>query len=217
MKLTHRITTTIIMCITSICIYAQTDMETYWKEMPDSIIPILNKNTRSELIALYKSNDTIGTNNALGGKTRIKKLTHKFINIQLTKASSVQILLLQKNDSTQLLCMQKSFGSPTLESEIAFYSTDWTRIYDSFGLPSLSNEDTLKGLIPIQNDSTGNIKLEKLKSILSPIMARADLSENEGGTLTLYFDTCLLTEDESKALKGANLQKSFKWKNGFFK
>lgn len=205
------------MCLSSICIYAQTDMETFWKEMPDNIIPILNKNTRSELIALYKSNDTIGTNNALGGKTRIKKLTNKFIDIQLTKASSVQILLLQENDSTQLLCMQKSFGSPTLESEISFYSTDWTSINCYFGLPNFSNEDVLKSLIPIQQDSIENIKPTKLKSILSPIMARAELSENNGGTITLYFDTCLLTEDESKTLKGAKLQKSFKWNNGLFK
>lgn len=217
MKLTQKITIAITMCLSSICIYAQTDMETFWKEMPDSIIPILNKNTRSELIALYKSNDTIGTNNALGGKTRIKKFTNKFIDIQLTKASSVQILLLQKNDSTQLLCMQKSFGSPSLESEIAFYSADWTSINCSFGLPNLSNEEVLKSLIPIQQDSIENIKPTKLKSILSPIMARAELSENNGGTITLYFDTCLLTEDESKTLKGAKLQKSFKWNNGLFK
>ncbi len=217
MKLTKKITLVIIMCLSSISIYAQTDMETFWKEMPDSIIPILNKNTRSELIALYKSKDTIGTNNALGGKTKIKKLTHKFIDIQLTKASSVQILLLQENDSTQLLCMQKSFGSPTLESEISFYSTDWTSIHNSFGLPNLSNEDVLKSLIPIQHDSIENIKPIKLKSILSPIMARAELSENDGGTLTLHLDTCLLTEDECKTLKRAKLQKSFKWNNGLFK
>ncbi len=205
------------MFLSALSTYAQTDIETCWKEMPDSIIPILNKTTRAELVALYKSKDTLGTSNALGGKTTISKLTPNFIEVELTKASSLQILLLQENDSTQILCMQKSFGSPVLESEMTFYSTNWARIDKSFGLPDTSNEKALMNIVPIENDSLSKEKAEELKSKLNPVMARTTLSENEGGTLTLYLDTVLLTEEEKNMFKNIKMQKSLKWENGFFK
>lgn len=201
----------------AVCSQAQTDIATLWKDMPDSIVPILNRSARTELVTPFKGADSVEVSNALGGKTKMIKLSNKFLDIKLTNASGLQLLLLTKSDSTQIICMERSFGSPALESEISFYSTDWTRIDNSFGVPNLNDAKLLKEVIMVRPDSISEAKSQSITNILNPLMAKAELSEANGGTLTLSIGTTFLTEEEKNLLKNGIWLKELKWNGVFFK
>lgn len=78
-------------------IYAQKTMKDVWKEMPDSILPIMNSSIRSDIV----DNDNVdenkeGIKNLLGGELKLVSLNDKFIDVRLSEKSGVQLLLLKK-------------------------------------------------------------------------------------------------------------------------
>ena len=110
-------------------IYAQKTMKDVWKEMPDSILPIMNSSIRSDIV----DNDNVdenkeGIKNLLGGELKLVSLNDKFIDVRLSEKSGVQLLLLKKDTGTDLICMNRYYGNPAAESDVDFYTIDWTPV-----------------------------------------------------------------------------------------
>lgn len=188
--------------------WGQTTISEIWKSMPDSIIPILNANVRNEMVEAYNSKSTGPRKNLLNGKSEVIKLYDNFMDIRLSKQSGVQLLLLTRSDSTMVVCMNKYFGLPTKESELHFFSTDWTEISD-YG-KSLIEEQT-----EMTDDSIVKETAGEGETTFPPFMRYAMLSQN--GEISIYTTCKKMSSNDSAINDTTKLQKTFKWNGNSFK
>lgn len=194
--------------------FCQSPIAEAWKSMPDSIIPILNANARGELLEMAKFGSTaIATKNLLGGECRLVAMTDSLIDVRLTKKTGVQLLLLEKSDSTRLICMNKYFGDPIIDSDISFYTEDWKRDA-TIKLPAISADEYFNS-VSAANDSTKTDGVDNIS--LHPVVTAAELSDKNNGEILLTANTPLAINTDKKGKTTHKLQKSLKWDGDTFK
>ena len=167
-------------------IYAQKTMKDVWKEMPDSILPIMNSSIRSDIV----DNDNVdenkeGIKNLLGGELKLVSLNDKFIDVRLSEKSGVQLLLLKKDTGTDLICMNRYYGNPAAESDVDFYTIDWTPVDTEKNVVISARDDFYSQVIDSLKKETG----KKEPAVLDPIMIVVSLSDKENGELTTGIST----------------------------
>lgn len=122
-----------ILLLLALNVSAQVEtMQGVLKEMPDSMLMYLTKNNVLDLIDFTASKMNAEVDNTLGGKSRMQKLTDRYVSITLNEASSLEMKLLpvkEKVDSTnQIVCMVRTYGKDVRESTISFYSVKWKKL-----------------------------------------------------------------------------------------
>ena len=85
-----RIFLTLMITFNLIAVNAQ-EMRQLWIEMPDSIVPYLNKSLRTELADYVTMKMKPEVVNSLQDTTRIEKFTNNYIRVQLNNASKLEI------------------------------------------------------------------------------------------------------------------------------
>lgn len=92
---------------------------------PVQILPLLDKNSRMDLIDLYEANMNAQTINKLGGQTKLTALSDTLITLQLTTQSDMEIRLLP--DSTIEVSHEVKLPEFT-NTKIDKYDLSWKRI-----------------------------------------------------------------------------------------
>lgn len=209
---------TLVCSMFSVVAMAQMTVSDAWKAMPDSILPYFNSQLRSEIIDMYKISHDSKTKNLLEGESSVKSLTDTLLCLQLNPSTEMQLMLLPKKDSTNLICMVRSFGTPTMESRITFYSTDWKKTEERFGLPDLTNAPLMLNMLTERPDTMSTEKFREVKKLIEPVMVSANLHvEDNEPVISLSINSPLLTKEEYLRLNTIKKQKSFKWKEDKFK
>ena len=85
-----RIFLTLMITFNLIAVNAQ-EMRQLWIEMPDSIVPYLNKSLRTELADYVTMKMKPEVVNSLQDTTRIEKFTNNYIRVHLNNASKLEI------------------------------------------------------------------------------------------------------------------------------
>lgn len=192
------------------------NIEELFINMPDSIVPYLNMNIRTEMVDKYKNKTHLETNNLLDGNSLIKEITGNHIDIQLNKATSLSIAKLEKSDSTKILCLIKSYGNPAIESNISFYTSDWKVIRNNdFGLPDFSDGKLMREMLTCRPDTMSEEKFKEIKRTIEPAMVTASFSDDN--TIKIFINCPVLNKEENKALEAIKKQKSLKWSGDNFK
>lgn len=193
---------------------AQTSIADVWKSMPDSIIPILNSNARNEILEMSKFGSAVTTKNLLGGDCKLITMTKNMIDVRLTEKTGVQLLTLEKADSTKLICMNKYFGSPAIDSDVTFYTEDWKKDA-SISIPSICADEYFSSCsVSAAKDSCDS---EYEFAILPPVTTAICLSDKDGGEILLTANAPLYVSTEKNENKRPKLQKSLKWNGITFK
>lgn len=116
-------------CFLACASLAQVKMRDVLKKMPEALVPYLKENARLDFIDFIDSGMRAEVNNGLEGKSELTKLTDVYVSIKLTKASQLDMRLLDVNtpvnDAKQIVCLVQTYGSDIRESTISFYTTDW--------------------------------------------------------------------------------------------
>ena len=204
-------------CLTAIQASAQTTVGDVWKAMPDSILPYFNSAARTEIIDVYKINKESKVKNLLGGESWIKDITDRCLEIQLNKVTSLQMQLLPTTDSTNIVCMVKTYGTQQKESEIKFYNTDWSKADGNFSLPDFSDRNRALEMLTQKPDTISEEKFKKLQALIEPAVVEARLDNKGNGTITFSISGLLLTKEEENELNCIKKQKSVKWDGKTFK
>lgn len=204
----------IILLISVNSLPAKITMEEAWKSMPDSIIPYLNAGLRTEMIDLYNGGHATETKNILEGNSRILQVKADFAEIRLNSSAIMQLQLYDKLDSTQVICMIKTYCTPAVESEIAFYTTNWERIDGNMGLPDMSDASLMANILTAKSDTMDIERYEELKGKLEPITVVAEIKAKD---IVFTPVSVLLTKEEKNLIDQIILQKSFKWNGEIFK
>lgn len=194
-------------------IYAQKTMKDVWKEMPDSILPIMNSSIRSDIV----DNDNNDENkekikNLLEGEVKLVSINDKFIDVKLSEKSGVQLLLLKKDTGTDLICMNRYYGNPAAESDVDFYTIDWTTVDTEKNVVISARDDFYNQVIDSLKKETG----KKDPVVLDPIMIVASLSDKENGELTFNAYVPLKISTEVK-IPDFKMQRCLKWNGYSFK
>ena len=100
-------------------------------DAPASIFPLLDRNTRLDMIDYFNSGSATASQNAMQGKSRVTAMTPDDIRIAMTDASSYQISILPAgNDS--IIAVIQTVATPAHDSHISFYSRSWQELKGNY-------------------------------------------------------------------------------------
>lgn len=196
---------------------AQKALKDVLREMPEHVIPYINDEQRDEISKFTGVNDTVRVKNMLNGFTAVDVSGDDYARIILNESMSLQLKLLDLNDTARIICMVKTVEKPVKESCVSFYSTDWRKLASSFGLPVYGGADELLGAFIQRPDTMPEARFEYLRSCIEPVILNATMKPDENiitFSLSIPFDTKDDGDDEIKAIIK---QKSYKWSGDIFK
>lgn len=195
---------------------AQTTITDVIKTIPQELLPYIGDEQRKEINEFAGQEDTIEIKNELNGTTRILTANGDFAQLDLNGTTRMQIKLLPVNDTTKIICMAKTVTKPVPDSDIKFYSTDWTPIHSSFNLPVDYKAENLLSVFTQRPDTMTTERYEELLKYIEPVIVSADLSK-DNCTITFNIDIPFVQKDEINMIKAIIRQKTFKWDGNNFK
>lgn len=175
-------------------------------QMPDSLMPLLTRNNRLDMLDFFDSNMAARVKNRMDGNTEMTSLSDRFLNMRATASSSEALLLLFRADSTALLLRVSTFKAPSEESELNFYTTSWQPL-DAKTLisPPVLNDFWLNG------DTCDTARLAQAKRLFTTPFIKAEVkaAQNE-----ICFSVSLLglsAEDRKLVAPYLRESLSYKW------
>ncbi len=206
---------TVFMCAIVLSMGARgNSLRNLWISMPDTLVPSLDKNLRTELVELQEMGIKSEVNNLLGSTSVMDTITHDFLQVKLSALNSLQIKFLPLADGDSVLCVVKTVAAPEKESEVSFYDQEW-RLLDAkhfFGGKSLS--EIRESLIQ-RPDTMSERKFSELKTMIEPRMLSATLFEQEK-SIVFRLSLPLLSDEDKKLISVIRVQRKFNWNGKTF-
>lgn len=202
-----RITVLITLLITLLLnSYGQTLSDAI-KSMPEDIIWGLTTEQKDEILANQTDSIVTVSGNSLYNKYIRENISDTFISIQTSDAGNVQIKLLPLINNTNIICVVKTVCKDFCDSNISFYTQDWTEIKDKSLFPTPELSWFIKSNIEKHSDEYKNaiavVDILPIKLSLSPnsnsiqieLNIEKYLDEKNYTTLTAFL------QDSPKELK----------------
>ena len=186
-------------------LYAK-DIRTVWMSIPSSAIPYLDKNQRQELLDLIDMQTKAEVTNLFGDTFKIDTLTNTYLSATLSYTSTLQLKLLPRETGDTILCMIRSFSGPSIDSQLSFYTLDWTQL----DIPQPDYHSLI-----VKPDTMSAADFEIYKEALHSSLVSLSLSSNQH-ELDLKITPILLDKDENKNIKAQLLQRKLKWNGSKF-
>lgn len=185
----------IILCLAFIGLGALQAQEakTCFKNMPDSICPLLSAVNRADFIDFLESKMKAEVTNNFGGKSEMTELSPDYIRVQMTPQSTWQMKLLPVNDSTKVICTVSTVCAPACDSHINFYTTDWKELPAASYLPALPAMDDFIIQAP---DTVDIYEYQAARRQADMLLVKTDLSAKDTA-LTFTFTTPDYMEKEA--------------------
>ena len=215
MMFMRKIILNLLFCFLGLPVFSATDVATLWKAMPDSVIPYFNAGLRTEMVDMYKIDRKTVSKNILGGACWIDSLSDDIMSLHINKYTSLIIAAYQKSDSTQIICVVKSFGSPATESSVSFYTEEWKNAENNYGLPTNTDCEAIVRSLTYRPDTMSAERYAEIIKKLEPVMVVADVNEDK--EIEFEINCPLLTAEERRELEAVKKKKCFKWNGETFK
>ncbi len=180
-----------------------------WVNMPDSVLPVLNKSMRTEFVDLVDMGVKPEVKNLLEENSVLDTLTSDFLQLTSSKASTIQLKLLPCEGKDSLLCMVRTWNGPEKESEVSFYDQKWERL-DASGFLAQDIIHSASSFFQAKPDTMSMEKYEGLISGLEPQFSYSFLSP-KSNIITFCLSLPLVTESEKKEIQALLMQRKFKW------
>ena len=197
---------------------AQKSIVESWKEMPDSILPYLDQESRKQLVSLYDiSPEWSKIISSLDEVVTLNKLTDNFIDLSLNELTKMQMALVTTDSNDSILCMVKTYvggteeeGRPA-ESVITFYNMSWQKLDNTQFLAPVKSSEL------VQKPDTMEVeKYNHLIKLASPKLMMAEMDDKDL-SLTLSLTVPMLSEKEREQLAPILLQRKLKWSGKMYK
>lgn len=197
-------------------ISAQQSIKEIIGSMPENIVPYLKSEQTAGLKSIIENGDTVKIKNALNGTTSVDSIATDFAKLKLNEIADLQIRLLPYNDTTSVICLVKTINKPVKESTVMFFSTEWKKSNNDFGLPKTDETATTTELFTQRPDSMSIETYEELIDSIDPIIIHADISAPDN-TITFSLSLPFTTKEERKKTEAIIRQNTFKWEGNTFK
>ena len=207
---------TMFLCLACawMCSLQAQEAKTFFKNMPDSLSPLLTAVNRADCIDFLESKMKAEVTNRFGGKSEMTELTPDYIRVQVTPQSTWQMKLLSVNDSTRLICTVSTVCAPACDSHIKLYTTGWEELPAASYLASLPN---MNDFILPASDTVDVYRYQNARLQADMLLMKADLSGKDA-TLTFTFTTPDYMEKETAEKLKPFLRDPiiYTWKEGKF-
>ena len=204
---------TLCFLICSLAVQAQ-DIKSLFVALPDSLSPLLSKVNREDFGDFLSNNMKAEVKNRFGRSSQMLKMTDDYLQLKLTSVSSAEMKLLPVNDSTQVICVVKTYRGPVIDSEVKFYTTEWKELPATDFLQYPDRET----LYTVPESSEKRDSLELLKAQADMDLYKIRLSQDKPEMYLTYTTPDFLEKEAAKSLR-AFLCKDFvcyRWENGKF-
>lgn len=88
---------------------------------PLSVMPLLDKNARMDMVDLYEANMTAQAGNRYGGISELTMLSDTLVALQLTECSTMEIRLTQDS----LIEVKHNVAAQHVNSTTKYYDLNW--------------------------------------------------------------------------------------------
>lgn len=119
---------------------AQLTAERAFATAPQSVFPLIDVNTRLDMVDYYKANMAPRAKNALGGTSGVTEVTPRSLRVHMSDASDAQLFLLPAGSDT-IVGLIRTVATPGHDSSIAFYTSAWQPVQQKklISLPAMSD------------------------------------------------------------------------------
>lgn len=186
-----------------------------WINMPDSMIPYLNKNLRIELVDFIDMKVKSEVTNLLSENTVMDSLSTTYLSVSLNKSCNLEMKVLPREGGDSLLCMITTVKGPAQESRVEFYNQDWQPLYMSKPFDGGELQDLYSSL-KHRPDTMSQERYEALQDMLNPPMMHVQFAPGEDAII-VEPSLPLLNEEDKNSVKSIILQRKFKWNGKEFK
>ncbi|MGP1472692.1 MAG: DUF3256 family protein [Prevotella intermedia] len=178
------------------------NMRQIWLEMPDSIVPYLNRSLRTELADYVTMGMKSEVMNALRDTTRIEKLTDDYILVQLSNATKLEI----KSLDASTIAMIQTWCGPLAESKLSLFSNNWE-------VKPLNIDVSPMFVKP---DTMSQQRYSELLDMANVTMNEMQLSVKDN-SLTIKYSVPLLSSTDKKEMQAILRQRKLNWNGTTFK
>lgn len=178
------------------------NMRQIWLEMPDSIVPYLNRSLRTELADYVTMGMKSEVINALRDTTRIEKLTDDYILVQLSNATKLEI----KSLDASTIAMVQTWCGPLAESKLSLFSNNWE-------VKPLNIDVSPMFVKP---DTMSQQRYSELLDMANVTMNEMQLSVKDN-SLTIKYSVPLLSSTDKKEMQAILRQRKLNWNGTTFK
>ena len=185
-----------------------------WISMPDSIVPLLDKNMRTEFVELHDMKVKAEVNNLLEETSVMDTLTQNFIQVHLNAVATLQVKMLPYTDGDSLLCVVKTLAAPEKESEVMLYDQQWHPLDTSSLFEGKDLSAVMESLIQ-KPDTMEERRFQELKAMIEPRMMSAILLEHDN-SIVFRLSLPLLSKDDKKQVSVIRMQRKFNWNGKSF-
>ncbi|MCM1067545.1 MAG: DUF3256 family protein [Muribaculaceae bacterium] len=143
MKKTRRLSTLKAMAALAVAAFsaftadARTAAELF-VDAPPQVLPLLERNSRLDMLDYFRSHLPTPTDNTLGGSSRVLRESDACIELQLSRDASMSIALVPLKADT-LVAVIETVLTPVADSGVRFYRTDWTPVQRQPAMPSAAD------------------------------------------------------------------------------
>lgn len=114
----------------------------FFAEAPQSVIPVVDRNSRLDMLDYFRSGLTTTTANLTGNRSSITALSPQSVTLDISSSTTVQLALIPvKNDT--IVAVIETVSTPAEDSSIKFFTTSWQELptpalpaYKDFILPA---------------------------------------------------------------------------------
>ena len=206
----------LLIVLTFFCVLSATaqNMKSVFVSMPDSIAPLLTQTNKEDCIDFLDSNMKAVVKNRFGNEAEMKALTENYALMQTSPVGTLEMKLLPVNDSTNVVCMVKTVCASACDSEVHFYTSDWSKKLDAKNFLQTPEADAF--FLP--NDTlTDEDALIRKKADMH--LMKVSLSKDDASLTYIYSTPDYLNkEDREKLLP--HLRKEpivLRWQDGKFR
>ena len=97
----------------------------YFAAAPDSVVPLLDLNTRLDMLDYYDCGSRTASTNMLEGKSRVTYRDSLTVKYELTERFRGQLTVLPTAKGDSLIIVITTLATPTPDSEIEIYTSTW--------------------------------------------------------------------------------------------
>ncbi len=205
----HVVTIVALFAVCSLAKAQQPLMRDVFRQMPDTLLLTMSHNNRLDMIDFIDSGMKAVVTDNLGGQCSMDTLTADFAQISMGKSLSIELKLLSSaaqlpDSSTCVVCMVKTFGSETKESEVTFFTQKWQP------LPTTLVPVSYASQLVVRPDTISAARYAEICPDTALLMVAATLTPADN-TLTLTPQISLQTSDERKETTPLLRTVTLKW------
>lgn len=179
----------IFLCMAAMGMEAAT-IKNLWLEMPDTILPYLTRQNRTDLVDMSDMGVKATAANLFGGKTQLDTLTDRFMALTLSGSSTLQLRLIIRAGGDSVICAVKTVSGPEKASDISVFDLRWQRLNVKIPQPHL----------PARPDTMSTEKYDRLMEAIHPITTYARLHADDD-RITMGFSLLTASSEDRKALE----------------